>query len=77
MFMTFSSRLAIASKKMSGLSAKLREAFLMVEVLGLTYRETAAALAIPEGTAKTRVHLARRHLAAVLADAEEGHADEV
>lgn len=60
----------------AGLSPKLREAFLMIEVLGLTYRETATALDIPEGTAKTRVHLARRQLAAWLTEARDGPADE-
>lgn len=35
---------------------------------GRTYREVAVALAIPEGTAKSRLRLALRHLADVLAD---------
>ncbi len=56
---------------LAGLSPKLRETFLMVEVLGITYRETAEALGIPEGTAKTRVHLARRQLAAWLGDSDD------
>jgi RNA polymerase sigma-70 factor (ECF subfamily) len=49
--------LAIAS-----LSPKLREAFLLVEVMGLRYREVAEALHIPEGTAKSRVFHAREQL---------------
>lgn len=55
----------------ASLSPKLREALLLVEVLGLTYREAAVALAVPEGTAKTRVFHARRQLAAWFA-ADEG-----
>jgi RNA polymerase sigma-70 factor (ECF subfamily) len=40
-----------------------REALLLVEVLGLRYGEVAAVLAVPEGTVKSRVFSARRHLA--------------
>ncbi len=52
------------------LNPKLREAFLAVEVLGLTYREAGAALEIPEGTVKSRVHHARAALVAWLEAAE-------
>lgn len=48
------------------LSVKLREALLLVEVLGLTYRETAEVLDIPEGTAKSRVFAARSEMAEFL-----------
>jgi RNA polymerase sigma-70 factor (ECF subfamily) len=40
----------------------LREALLLVEVLGLRYREAGAALGIPEGTVKSRVFQARQKL---------------
>lgn len=46
------------------LSPKLREAFLLVEVMGLRYREVAEVLHIPEGTAKSRVFHAREQLVA-------------
>jgi RNA polymerase sigma-70 factor (ECF subfamily) len=47
---------------LQSLSPKLREAFVMVEGLGLSYREAAGALRIPEGTVKSRVHHARQQL---------------
>ena len=53
------------------LSPKLREALLLVEVLGLTYRETAEVLGIPEGTAKSRVFTARAEMVAFLRDDDE------
>ncbi len=59
------------------LSPKLREAFLMVEVLGLTYREAGGALGVPEGTVKSRVHHARAALVAWLEAAEEETSGEV
>jgi RNA polymerase sigma-70 factor (ECF subfamily) len=40
----------------------LREAVLLVEVLGLRYREAGTALGIPEGTVKSRVFHARQKL---------------
>lgn len=59
-----------------GLSDKLREALLVVEVLGFTYREAAEMLAAPEGTVKSRVFQARERLAEWMAATEEA-ADEV
>ncbi|WP_346534998.1 RNA polymerase sigma factor [Micromonospora sp. DPT] len=41
---------------------ELAEAVTLRDVLGLTYREIAALLDVPEGTAKSRVHLARRQV---------------
>ncbi len=49
---------------LESLSDKLRESVLLVEVLGLTYREAAEVLGIPEGTAKSRVFAAREQLIA-------------
>jgi RNA polymerase sigma-70 factor (ECF subfamily) len=46
------------------LDASRREPLLLVEVTGLTYREAAVVLGIPEGTVKSRVHSARRELLA-------------
>jgi RNA polymerase sigma-70 factor (ECF subfamily) len=58
-----------------GLSPKLRETLLLVELLGLTYREAAEVLGVPEGTAKRRVFDARKRLAVELL--EGGEADAV
>ncbi|MER6592235.1 RNA polymerase sigma factor [Micromonospora purpureochromogenes] len=41
---------------------ELAEAVTLRDVLGLNYREIAALLDVPEGTAKSRVHLARRQV---------------
>jgi RNA polymerase sigma-70 factor, ECF subfamily len=49
---------------LSALSPKLREALLVVEVLGYRYREAAVLLGVPEGTVKSRVHQARERLVA-------------
>lgn len=49
---------------LASLTPKLREALLMVEILGLTYREAAVVLATAEGTVKSRVFQARERLSA-------------
>jgi RNA polymerase sigma-70 factor (ECF subfamily) len=46
------------------LTVDLREALLLVEVLGLPYAEAASVLAVPVGTVKSRVFTARLRLAA-------------
>lgn len=48
------------------LHADLREAIVMVGVIGLTYSEAAEALAVPEGTVKSRVFRARKALMGTL-----------
>ncbi|SCG73564.1 RNA polymerase sigma factor [Micromonospora coxensis] len=47
---------------------ELAEALTLRDVLGLTYREIAALADVPEGTAKSRVHLARRQVRQRLSD---------
>lgn len=49
---------------LQSLRPKLREAFVMIEALGLTYREAGEALSVPEGTVKSRVFHAREQLVA-------------
>ena len=44
------------------LTPKLREAFVLVEAQGLTYREAGQVLGVPEGTVKSRVFHAREGL---------------
>jgi RNA polymerase sigma-70 factor (ECF subfamily) len=61
----FELRSALAS-----LDERRREALLLVEVQGFTYREAGEVLGVPEGTVKSRVHLARAQLVAWL-DVEE------
>lgn len=48
---------------LSNMSDAHRDAFLMREVEGLTYEEMAAAEGIPVGTVKSRLFVAREHLA--------------
>ena len=60
---------------LSCLSVKLRESLLLVEVLGLRYREVAQVLGVPEGTVKSRVAQARQRMTAWLAVGER--ADEM
>ncbi len=56
---------------LTSLSPKLREAFVLIEALGLTYREAGRAIGVPEGTVKSRVHHARVQLVAwMTADGE-------
>jgi RNA polymerase sigma-70 factor (ECF subfamily) len=47
---------------LASLDEPRRDALLAVEVQGLTYREAGEVLGVPEGTVKSRVHLARAQL---------------
>jgi RNA polymerase sigma-70 factor, ECF subfamily len=48
------------------LPLELREPLVLIDLVGCSYREVAAALAVPEGTIKSRVHRARELLAVAL-----------
>jgi RNA polymerase sigma factor (sigma-70 family) len=61
---------------LAALSPKLREAVLVVEVLGYRYREAAVILGVPEGTVKSRVHAAREQLVAWFDAGQEAGDDE-
>lgn len=61
---------------LDALSAKLREALVLVEVMGFSCREAGAILDIPEGTVKSRLHHARAQLVAWF-EAEGGDEREV
>jgi RNA polymerase sigma-70 factor (ECF subfamily) len=52
-------------------STEHREAFLLVEVFGLSYQETADVLAVAVGTVKSRMFRARQALCSAIADEEE------
>lgn len=54
----------------ASLQPALREAFLLVEVVGLTYREAGETVGVPEGTVKSRVFRARSQLVAWLTAGE-------
>ena len=53
---------------LSALPPDLREAFLLVKAEGLTYREAAQVIAIPQGTVQWRVHEASRRLRVLLTE---------
>jgi RNA polymerase sigma-70 factor (ECF subfamily) len=52
-------------------SAEHREAFLLVEVFGLSYQETADVLGVAVGTVKSRMFRARQALCLAIGDEEE------
>ncbi len=56
---------------LAALPPDLREAFLLVKAEGLTHREAAQVLNIPQGTVQWRVHHAARRLRALLTEDEE------
>jgi RNA polymerase sigma-70 factor, ECF subfamily len=66
---------AALSSAIDSLPPDLREAFVLIEVFGLSYRETATVLGVVTGTLKSRMHRTRRLLVEALAE-EEG-ADEM
>jgi RNA polymerase sigma-70 factor (ECF subfamily) len=53
---------------LEGLPPEQAEAAALRDVLGLTYGEIATLLGVPDGTVKSRLHEARRHLRLRLAD---------
>jgi RNA polymerase sigma-70 factor (ECF subfamily) len=57
----------LAQEALAGLPPLYREVFLLREVEGLSVRDTAEALGVPEGTVKVRLHRARQELVRRLA----------
>lgn len=53
---------------LASLSPKLRQVFVLVEVVGLGYREAAEVVGVPEGTIKSRMYLAREGLVRWMSD---------
>ena len=62
---------------LSGLPIELREAVVMIDMLGESYRDAATVLGIPEGTVKSRVHRARIGLAETLGSENRRGRDEI
>jgi RNA polymerase sigma-70 factor (ECF subfamily) len=58
----------------AGLDADRREAFVLTQVVGLSYEEAAAACGCPVGTIRSRVARARRDLLAAIAPSAEAQA---
>jgi len=58
---------------LAALPPDLREAFLLVKAEGLTYREAAQVLGIPQGTVQWQVHTASRRLRALLTEEGNDH----
>jgi RNA polymerase sigma-70 factor (ECF subfamily) len=56
---------------LDAVSTEHREAFLLVEVFGLSYQETADVLGVAVGTVKSRMFRARQALCEAIADQEE------
>ncbi len=54
------------AQALNKLSAKQREAFLLVKAEGLRYAEAAAVLDVPVGTVQSRVHQAAKQMATLL-----------
>ncbi len=65
---------AALSDAIDSLPQDLRESFVLIEVFGLSYSETAEVLSVPQGTLKSRMHRARGLLMEAL---EERDADEM
>ena len=57
----------LAQEALAGLPPLYREVFLLREVEGLSVRDTAEAIGVPEGTVKVRLHRARQELVRRLA----------
>jgi len=57
---------------LNALPPDLRETFLLVRAEGLTYREAAQVLSVPQGTVQWRVHEASRRLRVLLTEEDEG-----
>lgn len=57
----------------AGLDADRREAFVLTQLLGWSYADTAAATGVPIGTVRSRVARAREQLIAAVSDDAQDH----
>jgi RNA polymerase sigma-70 factor (ECF subfamily) len=63
---------AALERAIEDLPTDLREPFVLIEVLGLSYAEASAVLAVVPGTLKSRMHRARRLLVAGIEEVDAG-----
>jgi RNA polymerase sigma-70 factor, ECF subfamily len=57
---------------LASLPLELREPVVMIDMFGMSYREVASTLRLPQGTVKSRVHRARAALIEALGDQTKG-----
>jgi RNA polymerase sigma-70 factor (ECF subfamily) len=65
---------ASLERAIEGLPPDLREPFVLIEVLGLSYTEASTVLSVVPGTLKSRMHRARRLLMTALEEVDTGEA---
>jgi RNA polymerase sigma factor (sigma-70 family) len=63
---------AALDRAIASLPQELREPFVLIEVMGLSYREAGAVLSVVPGTLKSRMHRARRLLIAAIEEVDAG-----
>ena len=63
---------ASIDQAIEGLPGDLREAFVLIEVMGLSYREASVVLGVLGGTLKSRMHRARQLLVSALEEEDAG-----
>jgi RNA polymerase sigma-70 factor (ECF subfamily) len=63
---------ATLDRAIDALPRDLREPFVLIEVLGLSYAEAGAVLSVVPGTLKSRMHRARRRLIESMEEADAG-----
>jgi RNA polymerase sigma-70 factor, ECF subfamily len=63
---------AALDRAVDALPRDLREPFVLIEVLGLSYAEAGAVLSVVSGTLKSRMHRARRRLIEAMEEADAG-----
>jgi RNA polymerase sigma-70 factor (ECF subfamily) len=65
---------AALERAIQDLPSELREPFVLIEVLGLSYEEASVVLSVVTGTLKSRMHRARRLLISAMEEVDAGEA---
>jgi RNA polymerase sigma-70 factor (ECF subfamily) len=63
---------AALERAIEGLAPDLREPFVLIEILGLSYAEASSVLSVVPGTLKSRMHRARRLLIEAMEEVDAG-----